>query len=201
MKILFKSLLGAALIGSAVAAEAQAEFPLRMDIDVSARRNMHNIGSGSEGSAKVERVSLRIKVRRASGSPYTEPLKAEVYVIGRQIHTGYFGIIDVVKKDFDFNEDRIVEFTTKQYALGRTSGNINVGGVYETYLVVITDDKGEILETRSGRVIHDKGIALIRELGPDTLFDRDGNVVGKVNRENSAFMRAVPAATNPGRNN
>lgn len=200
MKILFKSLLGAALIGSAVAAKAQTEFPLRMDIDVSARRNTQNIGAGSEGSAKVERVSLRVRIRRASGSPHTEPLNAEIYVIGRQVHTGYYGIIDVVKENFDFAEEREVEFTTREYALGRTSGNINVGGVYETYLVVITDEKGEILETRSGRVIHDEGIALIRELGPDTLFDRDGNVVGRIDNKNSAFKRAVPAATNPGRN-
>ncbi len=199
MNILLRSLLGAVLMGSAAAAKDQADFPLRMDIDVSARRNTQNIGAGREGEAKVERVSLRIRVRQASSSPHSDPLQAEIYVIGRQIQTGYFGIIDVVKKDFDFSEERVCEFSTGEYALGRTSGNINVGGTYETFLVVITDADGKILETRSGRSIGDEGIALIREMGPKTLFDRDGNVVGRVKQENSAFKRAVPAATNPGR--
>ena len=198
MKVLFKSLLGAALIGSTIAAEAQTQFPLRMDIDVSARRNSQNIGAGRDGQARVERVSLRVRIRRASGSPHSDPLKAEVFVIGRQTHTGYYGIIDVIKKDFNFAEERLFEFTTREYALGRTTGNINVGGTYETFLVVVTDEKGEIIETRSGRVIGDEGIALIREMGPSTLFDRDGNVVGKVDEKNSAFKRAVPSATNPG---
>lgn len=199
MNILLRSLLGAVLMGSAAAAKDQADFPLRMDIDVSARRNTQNIGAGREGEAKVERVSLRIRVRQASSSPHSDPLQAEIYVIGRQIQTGYFGIIDVVKKDFDFSEERVCEFSTGEYALGRTSGNINVGGTYETFLVVITDADGKILETRSGRSIGDEGIALIREMGPKTLFDRDGNVVGRVKQENSAFKRAVPAATNPER--
>lgn len=198
MNGLIKGLLGVALIGSTVMAQAQTTFPLRMDIDVSARRNTRNIGAGRDGQARVENVSLRVRIRRSSGSPHSEPLKTEVYVIGRQTHTGYFGIIDVVKKDFNFAEERLFEFTTREYALGRTSGNINVGGVYETFLVVITDADGKILETRSGRVIGEKGIDLIREMGPSTLFDRDGNVVGKVDNKNSAFKKAVPAATNPG---
>ncbi len=196
MKGMFKVVLGVVALGAVVAAEAR--FPLQMDIDVSARRNTKNIGAGSEGQARVENVSLRVRVRRASGSPDAQPLTAELYVIGRQIHTGYFGIIDVVKKDFSFAEERLFEFTTSEYALGRTDGNINVGGVYETFLVVIVNDKGEVLETRSGRSIGERGVGLIREMGPSTLFDRDGNVVGKVDVKNSAFKKAVPVATRPG---
>ena len=139
MKSLFRTLLGAAIIGSAFISEAQSQFPLRLSIDVSTRRNTRNIGTGSSGQARVQNVSLRVRIRRDSGSPFLEPLRAEVYVIGRQIHTGHFGIIDVVNKDFDFTEDRLFEFTTREYSLGRTSGNINVGGAYETFLVVVTD--------------------------------------------------------------
>lgn len=197
MKSSIAVFLGALMIGTAVSTMANTEFPLKMDIDVSTRRSSQNIGAGKDGEARVERTSLRVKIRRASGSA-DEQLKAEVYVIGRQIQTGYFGIIDVVKKDFSFEKERTFEFTTREYALGRTSGNINVGGVYETFLVVVTDENGEVLDSRSGRVIGEKGIALIREMGPQTLFDRDGNVVGKVDDNHSAFKRAVPAASNPG---
>ncbi len=198
MKCLLKGFLTVAVLGAVVAAEAQSKFPLKMDIDVSTRKNTRSIGAGAEGEAKVENVSLRVRVRHTGGGDKKQPLTAEVYVIGRQIHTGYYGIIDVVKKEFNFSEESLFELTTKEYSLGRTSGNINVGGTYETFLVVISDEKGEILDYRSGRVLREEGIAFIRELGPKTLFDRDGNVVGKADPEKSAFKDAVPAATNPG---
>lgn len=200
MKGLTKSLLSVAVMGSVVAASAQNTFPLRVDIDVSARREKKNVGAGNAGEAKVEQVRCRVKIRKASGQPYADNLTAELYVIGRQIHTGYYGIIDVDKRDFTFTKenDNTFEFASKTYALGQTSGNINVGGKYETYLLVVADKDGKIVDTRSGRAIREKGIAFIRELGPMTLFDRDGNVVGKVENPGEAFKRAVPAATYSG---
>ena len=200
MKGLTKSLLSVAVMGSVVAASAQGTFPLRVDIDVSARTTKKQIGAGSSGEAKMEQVQCRVKVRKSGGQPYTDQLTAELYVIGRQIQTGYYGIIDVDKRDFTFTKENgnSFEFTSKMYAIGQTSGNINVGGKYETYLLVVTDKDGKIVDTRSGRHIKERGIAIIRELGPMTLFDRDGNVIGKVENPGEAFKAAVPAAVSSG---
>jgi hypothetical protein len=191
-----KGLLSVVLMGCILTAGAKTTFPLRVDIDVSTKRHTRNIGAGSNGEAKVEQVQCRVKIRKSSGQPYTEKLTAELYIIGKQIHTGYFGIIDVIKKEFTFSKenDNTFEFKSKMYALGETSGNINVGGTYETYLLVVVDASGKIVETRSGRAIREKGIAFIRELGPLTLFDRDGNVIGKADGKNTAFKKAVPSA-------
>lgn len=196
MKVLTKSLLSFAVVGCVAAASA-AEFPLKVDIDVSTKRSTRQIGAGTSGEAKVENVQCRVKIRKAGGQPYEGQLTAELYVIGRQIHTGYYGIIDVVKKEFMLTQekDNTFEFSSKDYAIGKTSGNINVGGKYETYLLVVIDEAGEIIDTRSGRSIGEKGIALIREMGPMTLFDRDGNVIGKVENPGAAFKAAIPAAT------
>lgn len=198
MKIRVKGLLGISLIGCVVAASAQNVFPLRLDLDVSTKRHKKNIGAGSHGEAKVEQVQVRVKIRKSGGQPYTEKLTGELYVIGRQIHTGYYGIIDVIKKDFYLTKenDNSVEFLSRMYALGKTSGNINVGGKYETFLLVVVDKDGKIVETRSGRVIKEKGIDTIREWTRGTLFDRDGNVVGHMQEKdkNKAFKKAVPAA-------
>jgi hypothetical protein len=200
MKSLTKGLLGVAVVGCVLASSVQAAFPLRVDIDVSTKRSKRNIGAGNSGEAKVENIQCRVKIRKSGGQPYTEQLTAELYVIGKQVHTGYFGIIDVVKKDFTFTKenDNTFEFTTRTYSLGKTTGNINVGGSYETYLLIVADKEGNIVESRSGRVIKERGIAFIRELGPMTLFDRDGNVLGKVENPGAAFKAAVPAATYSG---
>lgn len=191
-----KGVLSAVLLGGAVVSVMANEFPVRVDIDVNARIQRKTLGAGDSGEARVEQVQVSVKVRQSGGQLYTEPLKAELYIIGRQIHTGYYGIIDVIKKDFTFTQEnsRTFEFASEMYPIGRTSGNINVGGTYETYLVVIVDKEGKIVDTRCGRVIREKGIDFIRELGPMTLFDRDGNVIGKLENPGDAFRKAVPSA-------
>ncbi len=198
MKSRVKGLLGVALVGCVVVAVAQTVFPLRLDLDVSTKRHRKNIGAGSHGEAKVEQVQVRVKIRKSGGQPYLDQLTGELYIIGRQIHTDHFGIIDVIKKDFYLTKENknSVEFLSRMYALGRTQGNINVGGKYETFLLVVVDKDGKIVETRSGRIIKEKGIETIREWKRGTLFDRDGNVVGHMQEKdkNKAFRQAIPAA-------
>ncbi len=196
MNGMIKGLLGVAVMGSVLAASAQNVFPLKVDVDVSTKRSTKQIGAGDEGSASVENVQVLVKVRKDGGQAYTEKLTAELYVIGKQIQTGYLCIIDVVKEDFYFTKENkhTYKFTSKSYALGKTDGNINVGGKYETYLVVIVDKDGKTIATRSGRIIRERGIAFIREQGPETLFDRDGNVIGKLKHSGQAFEKAVPIA-------
>ncbi len=200
MKGVIKGITIAAVLASAIVASAQTKFPLRVDIDVSTKRSRKSIGAGADGEAKVEQVQVKVKIRKSSGQPWEEPITAELYVIGKQVHTGYYGIIDVKKGSgtFDKAKDNAFEYTSPMYPIGKTSGNINVGGSYETYLVVVTDHTGKIVDTRCGRSIREEGIKFIRELGPQTLFDRDGNVIGQLENPGEAFKKAIPAATDPG---
>ena len=194
MRNVVKGLLSVAVVGCVLATSVRADFPLRVDIDVNAKRTKKNIGAGSGGEAKTEKVQCIVKIRKSGGQPYTKPLTAELYVIGKQIQTDNYGIIGVVKKEFTFSKenDNTFEFSSPMYSLLQTSGNIDVGGKYVTYLLVVADENGDIIDTRSGRSISEKGIAFIRELGPKTLFDKEGNVLGKA--DGSAAKRAVPAA-------
>ncbi|QBG46138.1 hypothetical protein EGM51_01430 [Verrucomicrobia bacterium S94] len=196
------AVVGLATLITAATVAAETRFPLRLDIDVSSRTSMDKLGAGADGEVKVEKVQLRVKVRQAGGKSWPDPVTAELYVIGKQIQTGYFAVIDVVKGEYTFNSanDNAFEFQSKQYSLPRTSGNINMGGTYETYLVVIADKDGNVIDSRSGRHIRDKGIAFIREQGPKTLFDRDCNVIGEFKPNREGFSAAAAAATDPGDN-
>lgn len=198
MKGVLKGLLCVAVLGSVLAASAEAVFPLKVDIDVNTKRSRKMIGAGNNGESKIERVVVNVKVRKSGGQAYTDPLICELYVIGESITTGYYGIIDIIKQEFTFTKENDQSFllSSPPYSLGQTGGNINMGGVYETYLVVITDAKGNIIDTRSGRIRKDTGIAFIRAQGKGTLFDKKGNVMGQVDKEKatSNFKKASQAA-------
>ena len=200
MKGLVRGLVCFAVIMAAFGVEAQTKFPLRVDINVSTKKSKQNIGAGKDGEAKLEQVQVRAKIKKTSGQPWEHPVSAELYVIGKQIHTGNYGIIDVQKGEFTFTKenDNTFEYVSPMYTLGKTSGNINVGGEYETYLIVVSDHEGNIVDTRSGRNIKEKGIAKIRTLGPKTMFDKDGNVLGELENPGDAFKKAIPSATDPG---
>jgi hypothetical protein len=194
MKSWIKGLICAATVCCVVAAEAT--FPLRVDIDVSTKRSSKQIGAGDRGEVKRESVIVKVKIRKSGGDVPEGMLSGELYVIGKQIHTGNYGIIDVVKKEFELTKenDYTAEYVSPSYVLGRTAGNIDVGGKYETYLVVISGPDGEIIDYRSGRHISDKGIAFIRTLGKETMFDKEGNVLGKLENKGEALKIAIPAA-------
>jgi hypothetical protein len=198
MKNWIKGLICITFIGSVVTAEAQ--FPLRVDIDVTTKRNTKQIGAGDSGEVKRSTVIVKVKVRKSGGDLPEGKLSGELYVIGKQIQTGYYGIIDVFKADFELlkEKDYTAEYTSPAYVLGQTSGNINVGGVYETYLVVVSGPDGEIIDYRSGRHLDDKQVAFIRTLGKDTMFDRDGNVLGKLENPGEDLKIAIPAAVSSG---
>lgn len=200
MRSMLRGLVCFGIFAALFNAEAATKFPLRVDIDVSAKTTKENLGAGMDGEAKLEKVQVRVKVRKASGQPWEEPVTAELYVIGKQVQTGNYGIIDVQKGQFTFSKenDNTFEYISPMYTLGKTSGNIKAGGEYETYLVVIVDHEGNIVDTRSGRVIKEKGIEFIRKLGPKTMFDKDGNVIGELENPGEAFKKAIPSAVDPG---
>jgi hypothetical protein len=186
------------VLGSVLAADAA--FPLRVDIDVSTKRDRKQVGAGASGEVKMESVTVKVKVRKSGGDIPEGKLFAELYVIGKQIHTGHYGIIDVQKGEFELlkEKDYTAEYTSPAYTLTETKGNINAGGKYETYLVVISGPDGNVIDYRSGRSLSDEAVAFIRTLGKETMFDRDGNVLGKLENKGEALKIAIPAAMQSG---
>ncbi len=198
MKNWIKGMICVTVLGSVLAADAA--FPLRVDIDVTTKRDRKQVGAGDSGEVKMETVKVKVKVRKSGGDLPEGKLFAELYVIGKQIHTGHYGIIDVQKGEFELLKENkyTAEYTSPPYTLTETQGNIRAGGKYETYLVVISGPDGEIIDHRSGRHIKDEGVAFIRTLGKETMFDRDGNILGQLENKGEVMKIAIPAAMQSG---
>ena len=110
---------------------------------------------------------------------------------------GYVNVENLSGKARDARRD---ELTQKLAIAVEKRSARKVGGEYETYLVVISGPDGKIIDYRSGRSIGEEGIALIRTLEKNTMFDRDGNVLGQLENPGAAFKAAVPAAVAPAGN-
>lgn len=182
------------------AASVFAQFPLRVDIDASASTEQLNIGAGADGEASVERVTVGVTIKKESGQPWEHPVKAELYIIGTPVSMDAFTVVSKTIKEFKFTKenDNTFEFESPVYAFGETSGNINVGLEYETYLVIVIDHEGKAVETRCGRSLDEKEMKLIRTLELKKIYDKDLNIIGSVEGLNEATKKAVPSATDPG---
>lgn len=177
-----------------------AQFPLRVDIDASKDSEHVNIGAGADGEAKVERVSVGVQIKKTSSQPWSKPVSAELYIIGTPVNRDAFTVVGVTKKEFVFSKenDNEVEFESPVYSFGETSGNINVGLEYETYLVIVIDHEGKAVDTRSGRSLSEKEMSLIRTLEINKIYNENLEIVGTVDELNEATRNAVPSATDPG---
>lgn len=196
-----KTKISMAVIGVlATASIAQAQFPLRVDIDASTIRETRNIGAGADGEVKVEQVQLDVKIHKSSSQPWKNPVFAELYVIGKPVNTDTFTVVGVTKEEFTFTteNDNTFAFKSAPYQFGETSGNINVGNEYETYLVIVIDHEGKAVETRSGRSLSEKEMTLIRTLEINKIYDENLNIVGSVDKLNKNTQKAATSATDPG---
>ena len=193
--------LALALFAFTVAASTTlAQFPLRVDIDASASTEQLNIGAGQDGEASVEKVTVGVAVKKDSGQPWEHTVTAELYIIGTPVGMDAFTVVGKTVKEFTFNKenDNTFEFESPVYNFGETSGNINLGLEYETYLVIVIDHTGKVVDTRCGRSLNEKEMALIRKLELNKIYDKDLNIVGTVDQLNQATKKAVPSATDPG---
>jgi len=191
-----------ALLASAVAVKAQETkpvvFPLHLEIKANAVVKDRELGAGDDGAAVLQDIVVKVKIRKTSSSPYTEPLNAELYVVGRRVRNDVvYGILDIVKKKgftLTPEDNYVYEFESDHYVIGHTTGKIEVGGEYEAYVVIVTDKDGKIVGTKSSRKLTSKEIDALRKFRKGIVFDKDGNIVGNMEQAKENFKAAVPVA-------
>lgn len=194
-----KSIIALLALGFSMSTFA-ADFPLRVDINASAKTEKLNLGAGQDGEAFIERVSVNVTVKKESGQPWEHPVTVELYILGMPVNQKAFTVVEKVVQEFNFTKenDHTFKFKSPAYNFGETSGNINVGLQYETYLVIVTDHEGKTVETKCGRALDEKEMKLIRTLELNKIYDKDLNIIGTVENLKKATGAAVQSATDPG---
>ena len=102
---------------------------------------------------KVTIITAEVEVRKKSRTPYQGTLKAEVYLIGKEMVTGAYTLVGKGTSRVHFTEDNRgrYEFSTAaEYRVYEEYNELEIrGAAYEGYLVVVVDPQGEKLITET----------------------------------------------------
>lgn len=161
---------------------AFAQFPLRVDINASTKIDRSHTSDGMKGQISRSNVSIAVTVKKASTQPWEKPVTVELYVIGTPIDMAGFTVVSATTNEYTFSRenDNTIKFNSPTYTFGAVSGGANAGLKYETFLIIVSDAEGEVVQTRAGRSLAEKEMKLIRTLELKKIYDKDLNIIGSV---------------------
>lgn len=155
--------------------------PLMLDIDVSADVIMDQLVPVEDdpGEVCLDTTVLTVKVRESVGGIQDTNLVFELYVIGRMPITGELGVIDIQEGEMELSKENhfSATYVSSAYCIQPSDGLIKDHGEYETYLVVLADSSGSLLEYRCGWSIRKKDVEKIRTLRENARFNGRRRVV------------------------
>ena len=129
---------------------------------------------------KVTVVSANVEVRKKSRSPYQGTLKAEIYLIGKEMVTGAYTLAGMATSRVHFTDENKGRYTFKTSAIYRVYEEYNEleirGASYEGYLVVVVDPQGNKIATETDLSwLLDENINKIRNFYVGIFFNENCN--------------------------
>lgn len=125
-------------------------------------------------------VTARVEVHKKSSAPFTGTLRAEVYLIGKEVATDDYRLSGKEAEKIQFTEENKGVYTFETSADFRVYQEYNRlqirGAEYAGYVVVVIDAMGNTLavKTNLSWLNDDKKIDALRKLYVDAFFDQNG---------------------------
>ena len=117
------------------------------------------------------------RVKQTSAGAYGHDLRAEYFVVARQLYRSdpkcflldrgevTFQLTEERKRTFEFRSDRQVRLQNWEL------GSIQYGEVYYAYVIVITDERGEIVAIKASKSWLEKHLENLRQQKVGNFFD------------------------------
>lgn len=157
------------------------QTPPRIEISVSTDADRSNTGYGNRRGVQVQKetVSVEVKIRKSSPSPYEAPLEAELYLIGALENIDGYIILDKQREKFSFTADANNEhtFESQDVSLKQLEAGRQMGIDYKGYLIVVKDQTGGVLSMKCSKLAFEKNAEAILAGGKGAKFDADFKVV------------------------
>jgi hypothetical protein len=188
-----------ALLTLLLAFSAFAQFPLRVNINASTKTDRKHSSDGMKGQITRNYVTVAVTVKKSSPQPWEKPVMVELYVIGKPVDMEGFTVVGATTNEYTFSKanDNTIKFDSPIYTFAEASILEEVGLKYETYLIVVSDDQGKVVQTRAGRSLAEKEMELIRTLEPRKIYNRDLEIIGTIDDLKKDARKALGDVIDP----
>ena len=160
---------------------ARLSMPPKLDINLSKTTKPRKFGDTQNGSAPPVRANFytfATEIKQTSTRPYGFGLTAEMFAIGAEIGGDKQIMLDYQKADFTLSEENDMRFKFAGPAVELVDYVINnerKGKKYDTFLVVITDSRGEIIAYKTPSENLYRNLDRLRKIRVGWYFDKDCN--------------------------
>ena len=135
------------------------QTPPRILINMEPSVDSYTVGylgnDGYDYTVKYQVVEPSVLLRKTSTEPYEAPLEMELILLGRIREVDRYIIIDSAVVSFSFTGKQTYEVTYVGYPvdLRQIRGSWRSGVEYEGYLVMVWDSKGNLVASKSSKVV------------------------------------------------
>lgn len=140
---------------------------------------------GEFGREPEQHGNFGFRVKQTSSGSYPHELTAEYFFIGRQLYRSdpkcyvldrgevVFTLSEESDKSFQYMSDRNVRLQNWEYDGGNSSFIIQYGEVYYASVLVITDQRGEVIHLKASKSWMGDNLDNLRQLKVGNYFDKN----------------------------
>ncbi len=166
--------------------------PPRISINVSTDTDRSNTGINRRTQIQEEEIQAEVTIEKTSSSPYEEPLRATLVLIGETEQSGHSLILEKRNEKFSFSEGSEVRFESGKISLRQVESGKERGVEYKGYIVAVMDKIGERLELKCSKLEYEKNAEVLLSGSRGTVYDEDYKVVGPKKKPNKESQQNAP---------
>ena len=154
------------------------KIDIKVDVD---KENKQTDSDGYGYSRRKQKIKGSVILTKKNREPSNRQFTAYLYVFAKELRDDEIWVLDTVKKDFSFENQKTVEFSGSQRSVNYTdySDGSDYGDQYEGYIVFIEDKNGNIIYTKGSRSLYESKISEIKSSKNNDRFDDDMNPVNR----------------------
>lgn len=135
------------------------EIKIDVDRDISTEKTEEYTYS----EYKRDTITISVTIKKVSREPCTQKFKAYLYVIAGQYKGGGSMVIASSDRSFSFEKEKPTEFSaTGSVEYSNTYSRGKSGWEYEGYIVVVEDEKGNIIQVETNKSAYENKLDLIK---------------------------------------
>ncbi|MDF7799372.1 SHD1 domain-containing protein [Pontiellaceae bacterium B1224] len=159
-----------------------SSIPPTIKIDVDIDKDEEKMHDSGYSVSKKETVSCQVELQKTSKEPCNREFTVHAYIFAESLRDNSKKIIIHKEQKLDFKNTAKVSFASgsasvQNYKGWSSTSNGKYGAEYHGYLVIVEDDRGNVIAVESNQTTYEKNIASIKGKDVGTRFDKNYRIL------------------------